>query len=171
MARHIKAFSGVEKLTKDHDLKSFSCNRPALDEWLKKYALTAQASDSAKTYVVHKDNAVLGYYALTAGCIKVAEATGRAGAGQPRAGSVAIALLARLAVDQTVQGQGLGCALLKDALIRCENAADIIGVRAVLVHALDDEAKAFYTKFGFEASPVDDMTLMLMMKDIRGAMG
>src|SRR5687768_11378724 len=92
-------FSKIEKLTKSHDLGRFCCGQDSLDEWLKKYALSSQASESAKTYVVTQDNAVIGYYTLMAGSIGVAEATGRAARGQPRAGMVPVALLARLAID------------------------------------------------------------------------
>ena len=160
-------FSKIEKLSKTHELNQFSCGHDSLDEWLKKYALSNQVGESAKTYVTTRSNAVVGYYALMAGSIHVERSSTRAAKGQPRNGAVPIALLARLAVDQTCQGQGLGTALLKDALIRCANAADVIGVRAVLVHALDEEARRFYQRFDFEESPADGMTLMLMMKDIR----
>lgn len=164
-------FSSVQSLTRHHDVSAFDSGQPSLDEWLKKYALQAQATDSTKSYVVTAGDRVVGYYSLAAGTIRVADATARAGKAQPKAGSVPVALLARLAIDQSVQRQGLGSALLKDALLRCEQAADIIGVRAVLVHALDERAKAFYLRYDFEASPVDEMTLMLLMTDVRAAMG
>lgn len=160
-------FSPIEKLTKSHDLSGFSCGDDALDEWLRKYALAAQAGEGAKTYIVMSGTRVAGYYAVMAGSISVATATTRVAKGQPKTGTVPIALLARLAVNRDFQGQGLGSALLKDALLRCAKAADEIGVRAILVHALNDNAKAFYQHFGFEASPADGMTLMLMMKDLR----
>lgn len=160
-------FSTVEKLTGDHDIAGFSCGREALDEWLKKHALNNQGGGGANTYVVRKVERVVGYYTLVASTISVERSTARAGKGQPRMGAVPAALLARLAVDETAQGQGLGAALLKDALLRCERAADIIGVRVVLVHALDEKARDFYRSFDFEESPADGMTLMLLMKDVR----
>ena len=171
ISKPTSGFSPIEKLSQAHDLSRFLCGHESLDDWLKKYAMTSQSSDTAKIYVVANDNRVVGYYALMAGSISVEQATARAKKGQPRAGMVPVALLARLAVDSNFQGRGLGKALLKDALIRCADAADVIGVRAVLVHALDAEAKTFYHNFDFEDSPVDDMTLMLMMKDIRAGIG
>jgi hypothetical protein len=164
-------FSKIEKLTKDHDVSAFSCGRESLDDWLKKFAWSSQAAGSANTYVVTHGGRVAGYYALMAGSIRVAEATVRAGKGQPRDGVVPVALIGRLARAIEFKGTGLGPALLKDALLRCVGAADVIGVRAILVHALDDEAKAFYTRYDFEPSPVDDMTLMLLMKDVRKTLG
>ncbi len=171
MAKPAKGFSPVEKLSSVHDIQGYSCGREALDAWLKKHALANQGGDSAKTYVVVKEDRVAGYYTLMASTIGVERAAARAGKGQPRAGAVPAALLARLAVDKEFQGQGLGSALLKDALLRCERAADIIGVRVVLVHALDDEAKAFYRRYDFEESPADGMTLMVLMKDVRKILG
>jgi GNAT superfamily N-acetyltransferase len=159
--------SGVEKLNETFDLSAFNSGKEALDEWLRKYALVSQKSDSAKTYVVHRERRVAGYYSLAASCISTSGAPKRIAAGQPQKGSVPVIILARLAVDKSEQGKGLGAALLKDALLRGEEAADSIGVRAVLVHALDKEARGFYGKHDFEPSPVDDMTLMLLMKDIR----
>lgn len=160
--------SGIEKLDDSFDLSTFNSGKDALDEWLRKYALVNQKSDSAKTYVVHRKKRVVGYYSLSANCIAVAQASKRAGAGQPHKGTVPVIILSRLAVDNAEQGKGLGKALLKDALLRCEQAADSIGVRAVLVHALDKEARGFYEKYDFEPSPANEMTLMLLMKDIRG---
>jgi len=166
--KEFPGLSGVEKLDESFDLSAFNSGKEALDEWLRKYALVNQKSDSAKTYVVHREKRVAGYYSLAANCISTLAASGRTAAGQPRKGTVPVVILGRLAVDKSEQGKGLGEALLKDALLRCEQAADSIGVRAVLVHALDKEAKDFYEKYDFEPSPVDEMTLMLLMKDIRG---
>lgn len=160
--------SAVEKLDDTFDLTSFNSGKDALDEWLKRYALVNQKSDSAKTYVVHRGKRVVGYYCLAANCISTPNASKRAASGQPQKGSVPVIILGRLAVDKSEQGKGLGKALLKNALLRCEQSADIIAVRAVLVHALDKDAKDFYEKYDFEPSPVDDMMLMLLMKDIRG---
>lgn len=158
--------SKVEPLGKQHKLDDFDCAKhESLNHWLRKYALTNQASDASKTYVVHRQNVVVGYYAIAAGSVRKQDAPNRAGKGQPD--PVPVSLLARLAVDKREQGKGLGKALLKDALLRMEQAADIIGIRAVLVHAIDKQAADFYRRFGFEDCPVDELHLMLLMKDLR----
>jgi len=169
MSRKMEAnLSGVEKLDDFFDVSVFKSGKEALDEWLRKYALVNQRSDSAKIYVVHREKRVVGYYSLAANCIVTKYASRRTGAGQPQKGAVPVIILGRIAVDISEQGRGLGEALLKDALLRCERAANSIGVRAVLVHALDKEARGFYEKYDFEPSSIDEMTLMLLMKDIRG---
>ena len=159
--------SQVEILTKLHDLSQFNCGtHESLNLWLKKYAFQNQANESARTYVVHRANIVVGYYSISAGSISREGATPRAAQGLANH-PIPIILLGRLAVDETVQGTGLGKALLKDALIRMERAADILGIRAVLVHAIDDSARAFYERFDFESCPDDPLHLMLLMKDLR----
>lgn len=159
--------SQVEPLGRTHDLTQFDCGtHESLNLWLKKYALQNQANDSARTYVVHRAKVVVGYYSIAAGSIARESATPRSAqglAGHP----VPIALLGRLAVHREEQGLGLGRALLKDALFRIERAADVLGIRAVLVHAIDREARAFYKKFDFESCPDDELHLMLLMKDLR----
>lgn len=162
--------SPVEPLNKTHDLSRFDCGtHESLNLWLRKHALQNQTNDSARTYVVHRANSVVGYYSITAGSIAKESATSRAAQGLAKH-PIPIALLARLAVHRDEQGAGIGMALLKDALIRIENAADILGIRAVLVHAIDQQARAFYTRFDFEPCPGDDLHLMLLMKDLRRAM-
>lgn len=158
--------SGVEKLSEAHDLSQFTCGKSSLDSWLKKYALINQKNDSAQTYVVHRGGAVVGYFSIVAGSVAKEEAPNRIAKGLANH-PIPVLLLARLAVDVSEQGKGLGAALLKDALRRILQAADIIGVRAVLVHALDDDARTFYERYDFEPSPVDDMQLMLLMKDLK----
>ncbi len=160
--------SAVEKLSKAHDLSHFDCGKSSLDDWLKRFARTSQASDAAQTYVVHRAGAVVGYFSLSYGSVAWEEAPARIVRGLARH-PVPVVLLARLAVDRSEQGKGLGEALLKEALLRIEQAADIAGARALLVHAIDDDAGGFYQHFGFEPSPLDPMTLMLLMKDLRGA--
>lgn len=123
-------------------------------------------SDSAQTYVVHRANSVVGYYSLAAGSVRHDDAPERVKKGLAKH-PIAVILLARLAVGRSDQGHGLGKALLKDALFRIAAAADTIGARAVLVHAIDDEARKFYERFDFERSPVDEFELMLLMKDLR----
>jgi GNAT superfamily N-acetyltransferase len=129
-----------------------------------------QAGDAAQTYVVHRGGQAVGYFSLAAGSIAAAEAPARIVKGLPKDRPIPVVLLARLAVDRTEQGTKLGEALLKDALLRIERAADIAGARAVLVHAIDENARKFYEHFGFEATPIDPRTLVLHMKDLRAMM-
>ena len=136
--------------------------------WLRKFAWTNQQADAAKTYVALDGDCVAGYYALTTGSVRKHESPQRIAKGLANH-PVGIVLLARLAVDRTRQGPGLGKALLFDALSRIEDAADIVGVRAVLVHAIDEAARRFYLHFEFEESPVDPYQLWLLFKDLRKA--
>lgn len=162
----VPEFSLVEPLSRAHNLEQFDCGRhESLNLWLKRYALQNQSGDSSRTYVVHRANCVVGYYAISAGSVLREAAPGRAAKGQPN--PIPVSLLGRLAVDKNEQGIGLGEAMLKDALLRMERAADILGIRAVLVHAIDRQARAFYEKFDFEPCPDDELHLMLLMKDLR----
>lgn len=163
------ALSAVEKLTKAHDLSRFRCGKAPLDEWLKRFALINQQNDSARTYVVHRNQVVVGYYSLTTGAVRKEELPERIGKGLANY-PIGVILLARLAVDQQEQGSGLGKSLLSDALRRAAAAADMVGARAVLVHAMDEEARRFYEKFGFEPSPLNASQLMLLMKDLRASL-
>ena len=156
----------IEKLTQTHDLAAFDCGNPQLNNWLKRFAWTNQRAETAKTYVAHRGGRVLGYHALAAGSVQKHEAPQRIAQGIANH-PVGVILLARLAVDQGEQGKGLGKALIRDALARIAEAADIVGVRAVLVHAIDEAARKFYLHHGFQASPVDQLQLMLLMKDLR----
>ena len=159
----------IEKLRRELDLSTFDCGSPALTTWLQKFAWLNQQADSAKTYVALRENRVVGYYALTAGSVHKHESPERIAKGLANH-PVGVVLLARLAVDVTEKGRGLGKALLFDALKRIEEAADIVGVRAVMVHAIDDQARRFYEHFNFDTSPIDPFQLMLLMKDIRKAL-
>jgi GNAT superfamily N-acetyltransferase len=161
--------SSVEKLARSHDLSTFDCGKPSLNDWLKRFALTNQQSDSARTYVVHRSGKVIGYYSLSAGAVRKEESPARVAKGLA-SHPIGVILLARLAVDRHEHGTGLGKALLVDALSRAASAADAIGARAILVHAIDDDAAAFYKKFGFEPSPLDPKQLMLLMKDLRATL-
>lgn len=162
--------SAVEKLSKTHELIGFDCGKSSLNAWLRRYARQNQAADTAQTYVVHRANRVVGYFSLAYGNVLREETPERIAKGLARH-PVPVILLARLAVDQREAGRGLGKALLKEALLRAESAADIAGARALLVHAIDKKAQTFYEHFGFERSPVDELTLMLLMKDLRAALG
>lgn len=159
----------IEKLSQSHDLSEFHCSNATLDTWLKRYAWINQRAETAKTYVVHRGGRVLGYHALAAGSVQKHEAPERIVQGIANH-PVGVILLARLAVDRSEQGKGLGKALLRDALARIAQAADVVGVRSVLVHAIDDAARRFYLHHGFEPSPVDPMQLMMLMKDLRASL-
>lgn len=159
----------IEKLRRDHDLSSFDCRNPALTAWLQKFALANQQADSARTYAACRGTRVVGYYALTAGSVHKHESPQRIARGLANH-PVGVVLLARLAVDVSEQGKGLGKALLFDALKRVEEAADIVGVRAVMVHAIDDAARKFYEYFNFDPSPIDPFQLLLLLKDVRKAL-
>jgi GNAT superfamily N-acetyltransferase len=168
------AYRPPEPLDAGHDLDDFSCEEPALNDWLRRYARIAQASGSARIYVattVSAPKEVVGYYALAAASVSPDTATIRALKGQPQAQDVPAILLARLARDQRHALHGVGASLLQDALLRATGAADQIGARAVLVHAKHELAKAFYVKYGFEESPTDPLHLMLLMNDVRRYLG
>ncbi|WP_263368038.1 GNAT family N-acetyltransferase [Edaphobacter bradus] len=157
----------IELLSKKHDSGAFDCGgHESLNIWLKRHALQSQSNDSARTYVLHRRNVVCGYYAICAASIERDRATLRAAQGQA-SHPVPLSLIGRLAIDRHEQGKGFGSALLKDALVRIERAAEIIGIRAVLVHAIDEAARDFYERFDFERCPGDDLHLMLLMKDLR----
>jgi GNAT superfamily N-acetyltransferase len=160
----------IVKLATLHDLSAFDCGKPSLNDWLKRFALVNQQNDSAQTYVLADGNRAIGYYSLSAGAVRKEESPARIGKGLARH-PIGVILLARLAVDRNEHGKGMGGKLLADALRRSLTAADTIGARAMLVHAIDDAAAAFYTRHGFERSPLDPKQLMLLMKDLRAAVG
>lgn len=158
----------IDKLRREHDLSGFDCGNATLNDWLRKFAWTNQQADSAKTYVALDGDRAVGFYALTTGSVHRHESPQRIAKGLANH-PIGVVLLARLAVDKSQQGKGFGKALLFDALSRIEEAADIVGVRAVLVHAIDDAARRFYLHFEFEESPVDPYQLLLLLKDLRKA--
>ena len=158
-------FGTVEKLRREHLLDDFDCGKEDLNRLLKRQAWNNQQAHSTQTYVVAKELRVRGYYSLSAGSITHDQATERVKKGLARH-PIPVILLARLAVEVSAHGKGVGSALLKDALLRAAHAADTIGARALLVHAKDDGAKAFYEHFTFEASPSDSYHLLLIMKDL-----
>jgi GNAT superfamily N-acetyltransferase len=162
--------SRVEPISESHDVSRFDCEgHESLNDWLKRFALTNERNGSARTYVVHRNGLVVGYYSISAGSVSVEEAPPRISKGLARH-PIPVILLARLAVDKDDKRTGLGKALLKDGLRRIAQAADIVGARAVLVHAIDEHAKKFYEHFDFEPSPVHELQLMLLVKDLRKAM-
>jgi GNAT superfamily N-acetyltransferase len=155
-----------ELLNKNHNLVHFNSNYEELDNWLKKYALQAQALGSAKTFIVVHDDQIVGYYSLTVGQVDINEVTARIKKGMGQY-PVPVIILARLAVTVSFQERGIGKGMLKDAILRTLIIAEQSGVRALLVHAIDDKAKAFYQRFGFEASPIRENQLLLLLKDAR----
>jgi GNAT superfamily N-acetyltransferase len=158
----------IEKLRREHDLTRFDCGNATLNTWLQKYAWTNQQADSANTYAAMEGGSIAGYYSLTTGSVHKHESPQRIAKGLANH-PIGVVLLARLAVDKTQQGRGLGKALLFDALTRIAEAADVVAVRAVMVHAIDEAARTFYEHFEFERSPVDPYQLLLLMKDLRKA--
>lgn len=160
----------LERLQRRHRLDEFDSGVPALDTWLHNYAGQSARADMAVTYVAQVDDRVVGYYAITASEVAQDDAppelTRRAGR-HP----IPVIRLARLAVDRSYRGQGLGAGLLREALLSAANAAEIIGARAIVVDAKDDEAAAFYRHFEFEPFPEDRHKLYLAMKDLRDLIG
>ena len=151
-------------------IKTFDCGQRALNQFLQRYALVNQQSNSAQTYVSCRGGAVVGFYSLAVGSVELSNAAARVRKGMPQR-PVPVMILARLAVDLQHQGAGLGKALLKDALLRTAQAADIAGIRALLVHAKDEPAKQWYLNWEFEPSPSDPFHLFLLMKDIKALVG
>lgn len=149
-------------LSAPHQLGNFSCGVTSLDDWLKRRARPNQVSGASRTYVVMDGEAVVGYYCLASGALALNEAPPAMRRNMPD--PLPIAVLGRLAVDQSYQGCGLGVALLQDAVLRTLQAGDILGIRGLLVHALSVEAQAFYAHHGFVASPTQAMTLILSLK-------
>ena len=151
-----------------HDVERFDCGTAALNDWLRKRALRNQASGASRTFVACDGNRVVAYYALASSAVALDTATGRLRRTMPD--PVPVVVLGRLAVEVAHQGRGLGRALLRDAGHRVLSAADSIGIRGLLVHALDENAMAFYQCLGFEPSPLDAMTLMITLADLRASL-
>jgi GNAT superfamily N-acetyltransferase len=161
--------SPPEKLATRHNTAAFDCGREPLNCFLQKFALANQQNGSAQTYVVCQNQRVVGFYSLSVGSVLPAETPAHVSQGLARH-PIPVMLLARLAVDRNVQGRGLGKALLKDALLRTAAAADIAGLRALLVHAKDESARNWNLAFDFEPSPTNPFHLFLLMKDLRAAL-
>ena len=158
-----------ELLTANHGLGSFDSGVPSLDEWLRRRAMQNQTSGASRTFVACDNIRVVAYYALAASAIAPDAATGRFRRNMPD--PVPVAVLGRLAIDKTQQGKGLGRALFRDAALRVLGAADSIGIRGMLVHAISDDAKAFYVGLGLDVSPLEPMTLMATVADLKAALG
>ena len=149
-------------LTNKHVVEFFDCGVASLDEWLKRRAYPNQISGASRTYVVTEGQNVVGYYCLASGAITLNDAPSSVRRNMPD--PVPMAILGRLAVDQRLRGEGLGAALLRDAVERTIQAAGILGIRGLLVHALNDKAKTFYEHYGFKSSATQPMTLVLSIK-------
>lgn len=158
-----------EKLNSSHDVQSFNSGNRQLDDWLKRRALKNEVGGASRTYVVSDGEIVIAYYCLANGAVVQASATGRVRRNMPD--PIPVMVIGRLAVDRHWQGKGIGLALLRDAILRTLQAAEIAGIRAILVHAISDDAKRFYETCGFTASPVDSMTLMVKVSDAHASLG
>lgn len=163
-------YESVKKLSGSDAVDAFDCGHPALNQFLQRYALVNQKANSAQTYVCCNTGEVVGFYSLAVGSVDPESAPSRVSKEWSRH-AVPVLILARLAVDQAHQRKGLGQALLKDALLRTAQAADIAGVRALLVHAKDEAARQWYESWGFEPSPTDSFHLFLMLKDMKSLLG
>ncbi len=164
--RPVSETRSIEKLRREHRLDAFDCGQPDLNAWLIKHALQNQGASAAQTYVGLVSEAVVGYYSLAAGQVEYAGAPERLRKGLARH-PVPIMLLARLAVHKDWQGKGIGRALLRDAVLRTMQAAEIAGIRALAVHAKDDQARRYYEQFDFIPSPADPLHLFVLLKDLR----
>ena len=160
------SYASVRKLEATDSVEGFDCGQAALNQYLQRFALSNQNANSAQTYVARHGAAVVGFYSLAVGSVEAENAAPRVVKGLARH-PVPVMILARLAVDVKHQRVGLGQALLKDALLRTAHAADIAGIRALLVHAKDDAARQWYLNWEFEASPTDPFHLYLLLKHLK----
>ena len=161
--------SAPEHLTAAHDVSAFDSGTPELDNWLKRRALANEALGTSRTYVVIAGGRVVAYYALANGAVAHKDVSAKTRRNMPD--PIPVMVLARLAVDSAYQKQGLGSALLKDALLRIIAAAQIAGIRAVLLHAMSDDAKRFYARAGFYECPVDPMMMMIALAEVEKNLG
>jgi GNAT superfamily N-acetyltransferase len=160
----------IEKLRPDHAIAGFDCGQEELNRFLTRFALVNQLAGAAQTYVARTGDAMVGYYSLSVGEVAYGDAPDRLKKGLARH-PVPIMILARLAVSTIAQGRGIGAGLLKDAMLRTIQAADIAGIRALVVHAKDENARRFYEHFGFISSPTDPLHLYVLVKDIKRIAG
>ena len=153
-------------LSAEHNTSGFCCGISVLDDWFTKRALKNQSSGASKTFVIcESDSTVIGFYALATGSVERGLAT--SGLSRQMPYPIPVIILGRLAVDEKFKGRTLGASLLKDAILRTLFIADSVGVRGLLVHAISEEAKRFYLKYGFKESPLEPMTLMISMKSLK----
>ena len=165
MGKRSGPLSPPEPLTDHHEIGNFSSGDTSLDDWLGRRAKANQVSGASRTYVVSEERRVIGYYALASGAITVEIAPGRFKRNMPN--PIPVAVLARLAVDRGWQARGIGRALFRDAARRVIHAAEAIGIRGIIVHAISEDARKFYFALGFDPSPGEPMTLMVTLSDAR----
>ena len=149
-----------------HDVSGFDCGDNTLNDWLVKRALKNQNSGASRTFVICQDNQVVGYYALASGSVERMTSPKSIARNMPE--PIPVMVLGRLAIDARMQGQRLGSALLKDALLRTVSVSKNVGIRAILVHVISEDARRFYLGYGFQISPIDPMTLMLPIRQVEG---
>lgn len=162
-------YSLPRAISEDDDTSDFESGEPSLDEYLRRRALANHVQGASRCFVTCRSGRVVGYYALASASVQHSDVAGKVRRNTPD--PVPVILLSRLAVDHKEQGTGLGKNLLRDAILRSVEASEIIGVRALLVHALHDNARAFYAHFDFEPSPTDPLHLLLLIKDARAVIG
>ena len=164
LERDLGQLSPPEKLNSLHQIETFDSGNSQLDEWLKRRALKNESERASRTYVLCDRQAVIAYYCLANGAIAQTTTTGKVRRNMPD--PIPVMVIGRLACDRNWQGCGIGRALLQDAILRTLQAAEIAGIRAILVHAISEDAKQFYQKCGFTVSPIDPMTLMVKVSDV-----
>lgn len=157
--------SAPEPLAAHHDIDGFSCGVVSLDDWLRRRARGNQASGASRTFVVCEGKRVIAYYALASSSVAAVAVTTRFRRNMPD--PVPVVVLARLAIDQEYHGKGMGRALVKDASLRVIGASELMGIRGLIVHAISEDAKAFYASLGFSESPTNPMTLMVSLDDLK----
>ena len=157
--------SAPAPLSSDHETTRFNCGNDTLNDWLIKRALKNQDSGASRTFVINSNGRVIGYYALASGSVERLAAPGSIARNMPE--PVPVVVLGRLAVDVDFHGHRLGAALLKDAMLRTLAVSHEVGIRAMLVHAISDEAEQFYRRYGFQESPIDAITLMLSIQHLK----
>jgi GNAT superfamily N-acetyltransferase len=160
----------IEKLNRAHAVEGFDCGKEPLNQFLLKYAFQNQQAGASQTYLGFAEDELIGYYTLAFGAIEHGAAPERVGKGLAKH-PIPLMILARLAVSSRWQGQRVGSGLLKDAVLRTLQAAEIAGLRALAVHAKDDEAQEFYERYGFIQSPTDGYHLLVLLKDIKKDLG
>lgn len=165
----MSGYGAPRPIREGDDVAAFDSGAPSLDDYLRTRALVNHLAGASRCFVTCRDGRVVGFYALASASVERSAAPGRVRRNMPD--PVPVILLSRLAIDSKERGRGLGKHLLRDAITRSVQAADLIGVRAMLVHALHDEARSFYRHFEFEPSPTDPLHLLLLIKDARALVG
>ncbi len=160
--------SAPAPLAEHHELDGFSSGEASLDDWLKKRARANHSSGASRVFVTWKGNRVAGYYSLSSSSVVHEIAPGRFRRNMPD--PIPVVLLGRLAIDKEWQGQGIGRSLFRDAAVRVAHAAEAIGVRGIVVHAISDEARKFWNAIGFSECPHEPLTLVVTLQDIRAAL-